>query len=235
MRLISCENFALQQSQFATDADLIIKCLNSGKEYQYLGGAWKEYFGGVQAGGNVKITPLAQAVPACSVQNVQAIDSPFANDVVDNFCKINTTLTQAAANTFGWGFVQQHSTKITIGKVICAVASGTVQLGLYNSTGTLIAKSIPVTASTGFLSLPITQDGAGAAIAGISLTGGNLYYFGVACSSATCALAGFTGMSAGSVPLYPLQITAATAIPSTVTLNSGSKTSAIYLNLVSGV
>lgn len=218
-----------------TNTDTLVVDLSTGREYQYIGGSWKEYFAGVQAGGNIKVTPLAQAVPACSVQHVQAIDSPFASDVVDNYCKINTTLTQAAGNTFGWGWVQQHSTKITLGKVICAVASGTVQLGLYNSTGTLIAKSAAVTASAGFLGLPITLGGAGAAISGVSLTGGNLYYFGIACSSATCALAGFTGMSSASVPLYPLQITAATAVPATVTLNSGSKTAAVYLMLVSGV
>lgn len=235
MRIISCENFALQQAQMGTASDTIVKCLNSGKQYQYIGGAWREYFAGVQAGGNVKVTPLAQAVPAASIQNVQAIDSPFANDIVDNYCKINTTLTQTAAYTYGWGFIQQHSTKITLAKVICTVASGTVQIGIYNSTGTLIAKSAATTASTGFLSLPITMDASGNAIAGISLTGGNLYYFGISNSSATCALAGFSGMSTTSFALNPLQVTAATAIPSTVTLNSGAKTTGAYVMLVSGV
>lgn len=235
MRILSCENFALQSSTIVPAADLIVKCGSTGKQFQYIGGQWKEYFAGVQAGGNVKVTPLSQAVPAVSIQNVQAIDSPFANDIVDNYCKINTTLTQAASNTFGWGFVQQHSTKITLAKVICTVASGTVQIGIYNSTGTLIAKSAATTASTGFLSLPITMDGSGNAIAGISLTGGNLYYFGIAMSSATCALAGFSGMSSASFALNPLQVTSATAIPATVTLNSGTKTVGAYVMLVSGV
>lgn len=235
MKTISCENFALQQAQFATNADTIIKCGSTGKSYQYLGGKWVEYFAGIQAGGNTKVTPLAQAVPAASVQNIQTIDSPYANDIVDNYCKINTTLTQTAASTFGWGFMQNHTTKITLAKVICAVASGTVQLGIYNAAGTLIAKSAPVTAATGWMSLPITMDGAGAAIAGINLTGGNLYYYGIAMSSATGALAGFSGMSSGSVPLYPLQITSASAIPATVTRNSGSKTAGHYVSLVSGV
>lgn len=235
MKIITCENFSAQSATLSQATDVIYKCLNSGKQYQFLSGAWKEYFAGIQAGGNMKVTPLAQAVPAASIQNVQAIDSPFANDIVDNYCKINTTVTQAASSTFGWGFVQQHTTKITLAKVICTVASGTVQIGIYNSTGTLIAKSAAVTASTGFLSLPITMDGSGNAIAGISLTGGNLYYWGIAMSSATGALAGFSGMSSTSFPLNPLQITAATAIPSTVTLNSVSKTVSPYVLLISGV
>lgn len=235
MKIISCENFALQQAQFATNADTIIKCGNTGKQYQYIGGKWTEYFAGIQAGGNTKITPLAQAVPAASVQNIQVIDSPYSNDIIDNYAKINTTLTQTAAYTYGWGFVQQHTTKITLAKVLCSVASGTVQIGIYNSAGTLIAKSAPVTAVLGWMSLPITMDGAGAAISGINLTGGNLYYYGIAMSSATGALAGFSGMSTTSFANFPLQITATTSIPSTVTLNSGGKTSGHYVNLVSGI
>lgn len=235
MRILSCENFALQSSTITPAADLIVKCGSTGKQFQYIGGQWKEYFAGVQAGGSIKVSPLAQGVPACSIQDVKAIDSPFSNDVVDNYCKINTTMTQTAANTFGWGFVQQHTTTVTVARVICTVASGTVQIGIYNSTGTLIAKSVAVTASVGFLSLPITMDASGSAIAGIGLTGGNLYYFGIAMSSATCALAGFSGMSSTSFATNPLQITAATAIPNTVTLNSGTKTVGAYVCLVSGV
>ena len=236
MREIRIESYASQIATITPASDLIVKDTTSGFDYYYTLGQWKRYYG-MTAGGNISVTDLAASVPMGSISETKVIDSPHIMQPVNNFCYINSTgITQGAVTTFGWGWLSEHTTKLTQAKVICSVTgSGTVQLGLYTSNGTLLGKSAPITAIQGFMTLPISLDSSGGAIASVPVTGGNLYYWGLSCSSASTAFHGFTGMSATSTPLAATQVTAATAIPNTVTLNSGSRTQSPWIMLVSGV
>lgn len=236
MKNIKIENYTNQISTITPASDLIVEDITTGYEYYYTLGQWKRYYG-LSAGGNIVMTDLASSVSMGSISEVKVIDSPFVMQPVNNFNYCNSVgITQAAVTTFGWGFISEFSTKIVQAKVICSVTgSGTIQFALYASNGTLIGKSTPITAIQGFMTLPITLDSSGGSISSVSITGGNLYYWAISCSSATTAFQGFTGMNALSSTLAPLQITAATAIPNTVTLNSGSKTQSPWIALVSGV
>lgn len=236
MRKIKIENYANQIATIIPASDLIVEDTSTGCEYYYILGAWKRYYG-MAPGGNIAVSDLASSVPMGSISEIKVVDSPYVMQPVNNFNYCNSTgITQAAITTYGWGFISEFSTKITQVKVICTVTgSGTITAGLYSSNGTLIGKSAPITAIQGFMTLPITLDNAGNAISSVSVTGGNLYYWAISCSSATTAFQGFTGMNALSSTLAPLQVTAATAIPNTVTLNSGSKTQSPWIMLVSGI
>jgi hypothetical protein len=236
MREIRIENYANQIATITPASDLIVKDISTGCDYYYSLGQWKRYYG-MASGGNIALSDLASSVPMGSIANVNVIDSPFVIQPVNNFNYCNSIgITQAAITTFGWGFVSEFTTKITQVKVICTVAgAGTITVGLYSSNGTLIGKSAPITAIQGFMTLPISLDASGNAISSVSVTGGNLYYWAISCSSATTAFQGFTGMNSLSSALAPLQVTAATAIPNTVTLNAGSRTISPWIALVSGV
>lgn len=236
MRKINIENYTDQISSITPSSDLIVRDIATGNEYYYTLGSWKRYYG-MASGGNIIMSDLASSVPMGSISETKVIDSPYIIQPVNNFNYCNSTgITQAAVTTYGWGFISDFSTKIAQTKVICTVTgSGTIQIGLYSSNGSLIGKSSNITAIQGFMTLPITLDSVGASISSVSVTGGNLYYWAISCSSATTAFQGFTGMNALASTLAPLQVTAATAIPNTVTLNSGSKTQSPWIALVSGV
>lgn len=236
MRKIKIESYTDQISTITPTSDLIVEDITTGFQYYYTLGQWKRYYG-MAPGGNIVMSDLASSVPMGSISETKVIDSPYIIQPVNNFNYCNSTgITQAAVTTYGWGFISEFSTKIVQVKVICAVTgSGTVQVGIYASNGTLIGKSAPITAIQGFMTLPITLNSSGNQISSVSVTGGNLYYWGISCSSASTAFQGFTGMNALSSTLAPLQITAATAIPNNVTLNAGSKTQSPWIALVSGV
>lgn len=236
MREIRIENYASQIATITPAADLIVKDTSTGNDYYYTLGSWKRYYG-MAPGGNIVVSDMASSVPLGSISETKVVDSPYIIQPVNNFNYINSIgITQTAVTTFGWGFLSEYTTRIVQAKVICSVTgSGTVQIGLYASNGTLIGKSTPITAIQGFMTIPISLDSSGGSISSVPVTGGNLYYWGLSCSSATTAFHGFTGMTATSTPLAACQVTAATAIPNTVTLNSGGKTQSPWIMLVSGV
>lgn len=75
------------------------------------------------------------------------------------------------------------SADVTIKKLgiwVKQTGGGSVTLGIYNSAGTLLAKTASFTpSSTGYKEQNITTDGSGGAITEIALTGNNNYYLAV--------------------------------------------------------
>lgn len=241
MKIISCENFALQSSTLALTAttDTIVKCGTTGKRYYWTGSAYKEYFE-VSQGGNITITPLAQTLPKASVSGRNVIDTPYSVEPIDNINRITGQITAPSANTFARLFVAPHTGNyVNIETMITTVGAGTLQWGIYSKSGALLGKTTAVADSSkasGWVGSSFWYDSTGTmkANAGVYLTGGEAYFLAVYCSSLTTGFAGYSGLPNYSAPsdlVNPLQAYGAGAIPATLTLNGSNQTVFPYIKM----
>ena len=240
MKIISCENFALQSSTLTGATDTIYKCLNSGRRYYWTGSAFKEYFE-VAQGGNITITPLAQNLPKASVSGRNVIDTPYATEIIDNVNRITGQIVMPSANnTFARSFIAPHTGNyMSAAVMITNVAGGTIYLGIYDRLGNLIVKTSGVadsSRSNGMVNSSFWYDSAGVlkSTAGAYLTGGETYFIGISCTSVTTGFAGFSGLPNYSVPAAianPTQSYATGNVPVLLTLNGSNQTVFPYVKL----
>lgn len=231
MKIISCENFALQQSSLTGATDTVYKCGNTGKRYYWTGSAFAEYFE-VAQGGNITITPLSQNLPKASVSDRKAIDTPFSVEPINNLNLITGAVALPTAATYARAFIAPHTGRYSnIESMVVTSAANNVQFGIYNSSGTLLGKTTAVADSSrgsGFVGSSFWLDSTGNMLTtcGVSLTGGNLYYLAVYCSGTSTTFAGFSAMPNYTLasPSNPLQAYGAGAIPYTLTLNGSNAT-----------
>lgn len=242
MKIISCENFALQSATLALTAttDTIVKCGNSGKRYYWTGSAFKEYFE-VSQGGNITITPLAQTLPKASVSGRNVIDTPYSVEPINNLNLITGQIVMPGANTYARSFVAPHTgLYMNVSTMITNVAAGNIVFGIYSSTGNRLGYSTGVadsSKSNGFVGSSFWYDGAGvmkSPYAGVYLTGGQVYFIAVYCSSVTTGFAGFSGLpnySAPSALVNPMQAYGVGNMPATLTLNGSNLTVFPYIKM----
>lgn len=207
MKIISCENFALQADTLALSAtsDIVVRCGNTGKRYYRNGSAWAEYFD-FSPGGNVTVTPLAQALPRASISDRKVIDTPYSAEIINNYNLITGEYAMPTVGTYARAFVAPHtglysSVKFIVGST---PAGGGIFFGIYNDSGILIAQDNGVadsTMSNGWTSQPFWKDGAGntKSTCGVVLTGGQLYYIGYRNSSLTSKVYGFNNLPTTSI------------------------------------
>lgn len=238
MKIISCENFALQQSSLTGAVDTVYKCGNTGKRYYWTGSAFAEYFE-VAQGGNITITPLSQNLPKASVSDRKAIDTPFSVEPINNVNLITGAVSLPTANTYARAFIAPHTGRYAnIETMVATVGANSIQFGIYSQTGNLLYKTTSVadsSRSAGWLCSSFWYDSAGnmMSTAGASLTGGTLYFLAVYCSGVSTAFAGFSGLPNYTLasPSNPLQAYGAGAIPATLTLNGSNATVFPYIKV----
>lgn len=233
MKIISTENFELQQTTLSATAstDIIYKCGATGKRYYWTGTAFRPYFEFSQ-GGNITITPLSQTLPKASISGRNVIDTPYSVEPINNINLITGQITMPTANTYARSFVAPHTGNYSnISTMITNVAAGHLCFGLYSNTGTRIGYSTGVadsSRSNNFVGSSFWYDGAGvmkSPYAGVHLTGGQMYFIAIYCSSTTTGFAGFSGLPTYSAPsalVNPMQAYGVGNMPATLTLNGSN-------------
>lgn len=253
MKIINCENFALQSTTLALTAttDTVVKCGNTGKRYYWTGSAWAEYFE-VAQGGNITITPLAQTLPKASVSSRTVIDTPFAVEPINNINLITGSYALPVANNvYARAFIAPHTGNFSNMRFLTDNVSGaTINWALYGDSGELIGQGMAVADSSysnGWIGTSFWRDAAGAmkAKCGVQLLGGKLYYIAVKCDNITTKFWGFNNLPNVSIGATrkPMQgwsnvIPAQSSLfPSSLTLNGSNQTTFPYceLEIVSGV
>ena len=240
MKIISCENFALQSSTLALTAttDTIVKCGTTGKRYYWTGSAFAEYFE-FSNGGNISVTPLAQALPKASISGRNPIDTPYYVEPIDNINRVNASQALPVINNvYARAFIAPHTGLYSnIRFQTDNVAGATIRWAIYSDMGALIGQGSGVADSSysnGWISDSLWRDTAGVTKdkCGVNLVGGQLYYIAVKCNSITTKFFGFSGLPNLSVggTRKPLQAWSnvipadSTLFPSTVTFNGSNQT-----------
>lgn len=235
MRIISTENFELQQTTLSATAatDNIYKCGATGKRYYWTGTTFKPYYEFSQ-GGNITVTPLNQVLPKASISGRNVIDTPYSVEPINNVNLITGQITMPTANTYARSFIAPHTgLYMNISTMITNVAGGTITFGIYSNTGNRLGYSTGVadsSKSNNFVGSSFWLDCAGvmkSPYAGVYLTGGQIYLLAIHCSSTTTGFAGFSGL-----PTYALSTTICNPsqaygvgnMPATLTLNGSNAT-----------
>ena len=232
MQTVNINNYSTQIAGISTAGDTIVHDLSTGKDYAYVLGSWQQYFG-VTAGSNIKVTPLAGQLPNASINDVKVIDSPYVIEPIDNICRISIKFGVATAGaTYGRLFTASFTGKITSVQILNSLGAGNVQVSIYNTAGTLVAKSASVTASAGLQTIALNQDAAGAATTGYAITGGQMYVIAISCSSTSNQLSGFSGQPTFSITGPAAQYYAATTTPATLTANASNQSNAPWFGLL---
>lgn len=232
-KFISCENFSAQSSSLSQAADTVYRCLATGKRYYWTGSAWSEYFEFSQ-GANIVVTPLAQSLPRASIADKRVVDSPYFVEPVDNIVRVSSLAALPVAGaTYAVLMISPYTTTITAVQCYIGSSLGTVQFAVYSSLGALLGKTTALSAgSAGMRMAAIATDSAGNSISKVSVTGGSGYYIAVTSAAAT------TFYSIGSLPTASVtgivapQAYAATALPSSIALNSNNVATLPWLGVI---
>lgn len=242
MKKISCENFALQKATLTGATDTIYKCLNTGKRYYWTGSAFAEYFE-VAQGGNITITPLAQTLPKASVSDRKVIDTPYSVEPINNINLITGSYAMPTTGTYARAFVAPHTGRYGTAACIVGTTGGTnIVFGIYDQAGNLLGQASSFadsSSSNGWSSSSFWYDANRNMLstAGVQLTGGKLYFFGVRTSSTGTLLLGYNNLPTFSNSKIPLQAFTSTvpadgiSMPATLTLNGSNVAIFPYIRL----
>lgn len=247
MKLISCENFALQSAKLSATAttDTIVKCGNTGKRYYWTGTTWAEYFDFSQ-GGNITITPLNQTLPKASISDRKVIDTPFSFEPINNINLITGSYALPVANNvYARAFIAPHTGNFSNLRFLTDnVVGANINWAIYGDAGELIGQGMAVADSSysnGWIGTSFWRDAAGAmkAKCGVQLLGGKLYYIAVKCDSVAMKFWGFNNLPNVSIgatrkPMQGWSSTIpaqSTLFPATLTLNGSNQTTFPYVEL----
>lgn len=249
MKIISCENFALQSTTLALTAttDTVVKCGATGKRYYWTGSAFAEYFE-VAQGGNITITPLSQTLPKASVSDRKVIDTPFSVEPINNINLITGSYAlPVVKNVYARAFIAPYTGLYSQVKFMTDTSGGSggnVRWAIYGDAGELIRQGMglaDVTVSNGWNSDALWKDSAGTTLStcGANLLGGKLYYIAIKCDSLVTKFWGFNNLPNVTIQgtRKPLQGFSSTIpansmdFPTSLTLNGSNQTFFPYVEL----
>jgi hypothetical protein len=233
MKTIQLENYASQIGNVPTASDTIVVDQATGKRYNHNGVQWVEYTG-FAVGGNIVLTSLVASLPKVSIADAQVIGSPYILEPIDNMCMLNGTVTIPTANyTYGRTFMAGYTGNLTAIKIFNgATVAGNVQIGIYNSAGTLLGKTTTTACIAGFQTIAITLSPSNTAQSNVPLTGGNAYIVAYSFTSTANTMNGFTALPTASIAPIAMQWYSASIIPNTLTANGSNISTCPYIGLV---